>query len=189
MLVLLKLAVTGHASVRACSKVRLGLSKSMIAVSIDRLREAKLLKEDDAGGLRINRLARVRRLSRARRTLDRTCGKLATSSSDSDRAQLRNARAQVVRQSRSGRYPSASRPNSRSRRSPLHPRAPFAAQKILNCSACLQSWTPSELVAHETERWRERSSNASRGDPSSRYSGCARRVRQAIFVRCCALAQ
>jgi hypothetical protein len=56
ILVLLKMAVNGDSSVRVLER-ELGLSKSTVALSIGRLREANLLKHDEAGRLRINRLA------------------------------------------------------------------------------------------------------------------------------------
>src|SRR5689334_8584463 len=55
VLVLLKLAASGAASVRTLES-ELGLSKSTVALSLRRLREADILTEDGERGLRINKL-------------------------------------------------------------------------------------------------------------------------------------
>ena len=55
VLVLLKLAAGGLASVRTLES-ELGLSKSSVALSLRRLYEAEILKDDDERGLRINKL-------------------------------------------------------------------------------------------------------------------------------------
>ena len=127
VLVLLKLAVKGHASVRALEG-ELGLSKSMIAVSIDRLRQAKLLKEGEAGGLRINRLAVRDFLEHGARWIapakigDFELGLPTAHSFETFARKLSGDPDPVV-------LPLPHGPVRGRSVSPLHPRAPVAAQK------------------------------------------------------------
>jgi DNA-binding transcriptional ArsR family regulator len=127
ILVLLKLAVKGDASVRALES-ELGLSKSMVALSIRRLREANLLKDDEAGGLRINKLAARDFLQHGARWIapakvgDFELGFATAHSFESLARKLSGDPDPVV-------LPLPHGPIRGRAVSPLHPKAPAAAQK------------------------------------------------------------
>jgi len=127
ILVLLKLAVKGDASVRVLES-ELGISKSTVALSIGRLREANLLKDDEAGGLRINKLVARDFLEHGARWIapakigDFELGLATAHSFESLARKLSGDPDPLV-------LPLPHGPVRGRAVSPLHPKAPAAAQK------------------------------------------------------------
>jgi hypothetical protein len=127
ILVLLKLAVNGNASVRGLES-ELGLSKSTVALSIRRLREANLLKDNEAGGLRINKLEARDFLEHGARWIapakvgDFQLGLPTAHSFESLARKLSGDHDPVV-------LPLPQGPMRGRAVSPVHPKAPAAAQK------------------------------------------------------------
>jgi hypothetical protein len=126
ILVLLKLAVKRAASLRSLES-ELGLSKSSIATSIARLRQAKLVK-DEEGGIGINRLLARDFLEHGARWIapatigDFELGLPTAHSFESLAKKLSGDLDPVV-------LPLPHGPARGRAVSPLHPRAPAAAQK------------------------------------------------------------